>query len=134
MLAARCLSISNGASQSAVNGCSHEADSLYSHSWHDSLLQEQLRKADMSTKIAQHAYEELRNRVGSEQVARSKGEARERGLARDARTGSRSPSSCKDDSAHEQCDAGATSADTASDFEEDSEVSVAFRPPLTEVI
>jgi hypothetical protein len=95
----------------------------------------------MSTKIAQHAYEELRNRMESEKVARSKSEAREQGLARNTKP----PNSRKDDSAHEQCDAGATSADTASDFEEDSdfdedseqqinEVSVALRPPLTEVI
>jgi hypothetical protein len=86
----------------------------------------------MSTKIAQHAYEELRNRVEREEEARGrKGRGDEEGVherLRDpgGRTG-KSSYPCEDDSADEQRGRGATSSDTASDFEESFEVAACAR-------
>lgn len=94
-------------------------------------MQEQLRKADMSTKIAQHAYEELRTRVESETLARRKSHGKERSLQEEFFEGAqrsgkpqrgKAPDSLEENSADQHCQSSATSADTGSDFEEDSEV------------
>ena len=95
-------------------------------------LQEQLRRADMSTKIAQHAYEELRNRVEREEEDMGrKGRGRKEGAHERLRQGGgragKSSYPCEDDSADEQRAGGATSADTASDFEENVEVTACER-------